>query len=91
MSQPTWLPGGCRIRVKLLFLQDGRLIGGQVAGECGEAAEVTNTIALAIQASLRVEDLVIGLQHGSHPLLTYSSVTNPIVNAAVEAYLKMRK
>jgi len=88
---PTWLPGGCRIRVKLLFLQDGRLIGGQVAGECGEAAEVTNTIALAIQASLRVEDLVIGLQHGSHPLLTYSSVTNPIVNAAVEAYLKMHK
>ncbi|ADV64942.1 NAD(P)/FAD-dependent oxidoreductase [Desulfurococcus mucosus] len=87
---PAWLPGGCEIQVKLLFLEDGRLIGGQAAGRCNEVAEIVNSIALAIQGSLRVEDLIIGLQHGSHPLLTYSPVMHPLINAAVEAYLKMK-
>lgn len=87
---PVWFPGGCEVQVKLLFLQDGRLIGGQVAGACNEVAEITNTIAVAVQGSLRIEDLIIGLQHGSHPLLTYSPVMHPLINAAIDAYMKMK-
>ena len=85
---PAWLPGGCEINVKLIFLKNGTLIGAQVAGYCNEAAELTNALALAVQNKMRIDE-IIAMQFGTHPKLTASPISNPVILAALDAYTKL--
>jgi len=85
---PAWLPGGCEVEVKLVFLKSGTLIGAQVAGYCNEAAELANALALAVQNKMRIDE-IIAMQFGTHPKLTASPISTPVILAALDAYTKL--
>ena len=85
---PTWLPGGCEIDVKLLFMRNGLLIVAQEAGYCNEVAEIINALSMAIQNRMRIDE-IITMQFATHPKVTYSPVANPVILAAIDAYTKM--
>lgn len=77
---PGKMPDASIIRLKLLFNKKRVLVGAQVAG--GESAgELINLLSLAIEHSLKVEDLY-SMQIASHPKLTSSPVTYPVMMAA---------
>jgi len=85
---PAWLPGGCEVEVKLVFLKSGTLIGAQVAGYCNEVAELANALALAVQNKMRIDE-IIAMQFGTHPKLTASPISTPVILAALDAYTKL--
>lgn len=59
---------------------DGSILGGEVWGS-NSAAEIINTISLAIQKDVTVFEL-ISFQIGSHPLLTASPTKTILIKAA---------
>ena len=80
-KHPGKLPEAHRLVVKLVADKEtGIIVGGQVMGG-PSAGELVNLIGFAIQGRLTVQE-VVGLEIGTHPLLTASPVTYPIINAA---------
>jgi NADPH-dependent 2,4-dienoyl-CoA reductase/sulfur reductase-like enzyme len=80
---PGTLSGTKELTVKLYASPiDGTVLGGEAWG--GKAVgEIINIISMAIQKSITVFELV-SFQIGTHPLLTSSPVSNPIIRAAEE-------
>jgi NADH oxidase (H2O2-forming) len=72
-----------RVLVKALFLSESRsLIGVQLMGsDHGRIEELANTANVLIQHRLTIDDL-LGLQTASHPYLSGSLMTHPLVAAA---------
>lgn len=89
-KHPGSMPGARTLRVKLIFRKYSEiLIGGQACG--GDAVgEMANLIATMIQAEMNA-DQIATFQVGTHPLLTASPVSYPLVNAAELALSRMRR
>ncbi len=80
---PGTLSGSSDLTVKLYASTvDGSIIGGEAWGG-KSVGEIINIISMAIQKSITVYELV-SFQIGTHPLLTSSPVSNPIIRAAEE-------
>jgi len=81
--------GGEELRVKLLFLRkNGILLGAQVSGP-ERAAELVNTLTLAMERGATVHDLCAA-QISTHPLLTPAPTVYPVILAAQEALSRMQ-
>jgi len=78
------------IHIKLLFSRYSHiLLGGQVAGG-KSTGEITNILSILIQKGYK--DMEIDtLQIGTHPLLTPSPISYPIISATVDAILGTHK
>jgi len=86
---PGGMPGAASTRLKLIFEKNtGVLIGGQVRGN-ESAGEVINIVSACIQKRMVAEDIAT-FQMGTHPALTASPITYPLVNAAEIAIARMR-
>ena len=85
---PAYLPGASETELKLIFLKDGTLIGAQASCACDEIAELVNTIAIAIQNKMKIDE-IITMQYGGHPRLSASPVVNPVIMAALDAYRQL--
>ncbi|MCD6450096.1 MAG: FAD-dependent oxidoreductase [Thermotogaceae bacterium] len=87
---PGSIPDASTITLKLVFSREsGHLLGGQIAGG-KSVGEMVNAISLAIQNRLTATELAT-MQIGTHPLLTSAPTAYPIVSAAENALMKMRK
>lgn len=83
-KHPSAMPGGSKIKVKLIFSkQSGIILGGQVAGgvSCGE---MINAISIAIHKRVSLTELET-LQMATHPHLTSAPTMYPLVLAAQDA------
>jgi len=87
---PGKLPGAESIFIKLIFLagSEGYLLGGEVMGP-ESIGETINIISLLIQQKMSAFDLQ-SLQISTHPLLTASPISYPLIVAAQDAIKKMR-
>jgi NADH oxidase (H2O2-forming) len=86
---PATLPDASALTVRLFFSPcDGAILGAEVWGG-PSAAEMINTLSLAIQKYITVYEL-ISYQVGTHPLLT-SAPTKPIIIKAAEVALAKMK
>ncbi len=86
-KHPATLPGASKIKIKLIFSKQSRiLLGGQVSGgiSCGE---MINLIGIAIQKGMLSVELET-LQMATHPCLTSAPTVYPIVLAAQNAFNK---
>lgn len=90
-KHPEKLPDVSKIKVKLIFLKTGVIIGGQVMGG-DSAGEIINVISTAIQKKFHLCELE-DLQIATHPKLTPAPTVYPIINAAQDAlqHLKVKK
>ncbi len=87
---PAKIPDAVPVKVKLLFCADtGKILGGQIYGG-KEVGEMINIVSLAIQNGMTASDLSTA-QVGTHPLLTPAPVMYPIIIAAENALIKMKK
>jgi NADPH-dependent 2,4-dienoyl-CoA reductase/sulfur reductase-like enzyme len=78
---PGSMPGAAPVKVKLVFERHSQvLLGGQVRGSVS-VGELINTIAACVQKRMTAEDIAM-FQMGTHPALTASPITYPLVNAA---------
>lgn len=86
---PGKLFGARDIFVKLIFLQgsEGYFLGGEIIGP-ESVGEMINILVLAIQQGISAFDLQ-GSQIATHPLLTASPVSYPLIAAAQDAIKKM--
>lgn len=86
---PGCMPGARATRMKLLFERSsGVILGGQVMGDVA-IGEVINTLSACIQKKMTAEDVAM-FQTGTHPALTASPISYPLVNAAELAIAQMR-
>jgi pyruvate/2-oxoglutarate dehydrogenase complex dihydrolipoamide dehydrogenase (E3) component len=84
---PGSIKDATKLKVKLIFSYPYShvILGGQVAGG-KSVGEITNILSVMIQKGLT--DIEIDtLQIGTHPLLTSSPISYPIINAAADAIL----
>lgn len=87
---PGCMPGAKASKMKLLFEKSsGVLLGGQVMGDAA-IGEVINTLSACIQERMTAEKLAM-FQTGTHPALTASPISYPLVNAAEMAISSMKK
>ncbi len=85
---PGNLPNAHKQIVKLIAAQNsGVIIGGEVIGG-EEAGELTNVIGLAIQNRMSVNSFLT-MQIGTHPCLTASPASYPLIKAAECIAIKM--
>lgn len=85
---PGCMPGNAQLKVKLVFERHSQvLLGGQVRGN-SSVGEVVNTIAACAQKRMTAENIVM-FQLGTHPALTASPITYPLINAAEIAACEM--
>ncbi len=77
---PSAMPGANPTKVRLVFQDDGLLLGGMVSGGTS-AGEAINVLASCIQAGRTIQQIAM-MQVGTHPAVTASPVTYPIINAA---------
>ncbi|MFW6120912.1 MAG: FAD-dependent oxidoreductase [Petrotogales bacterium] len=85
---PVKIKDATKLKLKLIFSSPYShvLLGGQIAGG-KSVGEITNILSVMIQKGLT--DIEIDtLQIGTHPLLTSSPISYPIINAAADAILK---
>jgi NADPH-dependent 2,4-dienoyl-CoA reductase/sulfur reductase-like enzyme len=85
---PGSMPGMAKMKIKLIFnKKDGVIIGGQIRGgpSTGEAA---NAISACIQKKQTADEIAM-FQLGTHPAVTASPISFPLVNAAEMALKKM--
>ena len=88
-KHPGVLPGANKVKVKLIFSKQSRiLLGGQVAGG-DSAGEMVNIIGLALQKTTTLTELET-LQIATHPRLTAAPTMYPIVIAAQDALIKCK-
>lgn len=88
---PAGLPNTERIKVKLIFDRSskGLLLGGEVMGP-ESVSEMINIIAMAIQQEATIFDFNTW-QIATHPLLTAAPTIYPLIVAAQNVSLKMKK
>ena len=87
-KHPVTMPDANKIRIKLLFSKDSKIIlGGQVSGGMS-AGEIINVIGLAMQNRMTLYDLLT-LQIASHPKLTSAPTVYPLISAAQDALTKL--
>jgi len=80
-SRAKYYPGSSPLHVRLVHLPDGRLLGGQLAGQEGAAKRV-DVLATALHAGLTVADLA-ALDLSYAP--PYAPVYDPVLVAAAKA------
>lgn len=86
---PGGMPGSGKTKLKLVFdAVSGVILGGQVRDDTA-AGEVINAVAACVQKRMTAEDIAM-FQMGTHPALTPSPISYPLVNAAEAAIKKMR-
>jgi NADPH-dependent 2,4-dienoyl-CoA reductase/sulfur reductase-like enzyme len=87
-KHPATLPNTHKQRVKIIAMRrTGTIIGGQVMGGIG-SGELINLIALMVENKMSVYSIV-NLQVATHPLLTASPTTYPIIKSAEEIVKKI--
>lgn len=88
---PASLLGAEKIKVKLIFSKSSEnlLLGGEIMGP-ESAGEMLNILAMAIQQKVSLFDFNTW-QIATHPLLTPSPVVYPLIAAAQNAMLKLKK
>jgi pyruvate/2-oxoglutarate dehydrogenase complex dihydrolipoamide dehydrogenase (E3) component len=88
---PASLPGTGKIKVKLIFSKSSEnlLLGGEIMGP-ESAGEMLNILAMAIQQRTSVFDFN-AWQIATHPLLTSAPTVYPLIGAAQNAILKIKK
>lgn len=85
---PGNLPDSHKQIIKLIAAKhSGVIIGGEVIGGM-EAGELTNVIGLALQNRMSVNSFLT-MQIGTHPCLTASPATYPLIKAAEIIAIKM--
>jgi pyruvate/2-oxoglutarate dehydrogenase complex dihydrolipoamide dehydrogenase (E3) component len=85
---PGSMPDTSQLSVKLIFEQGtGKLLGGEACGG-RTVGEMGNILGCLIRSRATVEDIAT-LQFGTHPALTASPITYPLVNAAEQALTKI--
>ncbi len=86
---PGALPGASKVKVKCVVAKRGEVVMGcEIAGGAS-VAEMINMMGVIIEEGVTVSKL-INMQIGTHPLLTPSPPGSPIINAAVDALMKIR-
>ncbi len=87
---PGNLPEMHKQIVKLIAAKhSGVIVGGEVIGG-REAGELTNVIGLAIQNRMSVNSFLT-MQIGTHPCLTASPAAYPLIKAAEQIAMKLKK
>jgi len=87
-KHPASMPNTSEMKVKLVFDKaTGQILGGQVYGGL-TTGEVVNILASMIQKRMTVDE-VLNFQMGTHPALTASPISYPIVSAAEDAKSKL--
>lgn len=85
---PGGMPGMKPMQMKLVFEKSsGTILGGQVMGDAA-VGEVINALSACIQQKMTAEDIAM-FQTGTHPALTASPISYPMVNAAEIAIQQM--
>ncbi len=86
-KHPSSLPGTRKIKTKLLFSNDGFMIGGQIAGG-DTVGEIINLIGFAIETKMTAPRFA-NLQIGTHPLLTPPPTAPATLKAVEDAIRKI--
>lgn len=87
-SKVGYMPGARRILIKLIFdRNDGRLLGGQMAGKEGVARRI-NTLAVAVHQKMSVDEIA-RLDFAYAP--PFSAPMDPILIAAEQAAKKIQR
>jgi len=87
---PGKLPGSHKQAVKLIVAREsGVVIGGEAFGG-PSVGELTNLLGFIIQSRTHVSTIQTA-QIGTQPMLTASPAAYPLINAANQAAVKMRK
>jgi pyruvate/2-oxoglutarate dehydrogenase complex dihydrolipoamide dehydrogenase (E3) component len=88
-THPGGMPNSCLTKVKLVFSKDtGILLGGSISG--GKSiGEMINVLSACIMHRMTADDM-IKFQMGTHPALTSSPVSYPIVNAACKVIIPLK-
>jgi NADH oxidase (H2O2-forming) len=88
-KHPGSLPGSSPTSVKLVFSKcNGIILGGEVSGDTC-AGELINVISACIQNRMTA-CAISTFQMGTHPMLCASPIAYEIVNAAEEAFIKIK-
>jgi NADPH-dependent 2,4-dienoyl-CoA reductase/sulfur reductase-like enzyme len=86
---PGKMPGMKKMMVKLVFNKNnGVILGGHVLGGTS-TGELINAISACIQKRLTADEISM-FQTGTHPALTASPISYPLVNAAEMAIKAMK-
>jgi len=87
---PGCMPGGCNLKVNLIFEKGtGIILGGQLIG-AKSGGELINLIGGCIHKRMTANDIAT-FQMGTHPALTASPIAYQISNAAEMAIKKMKQ
>ncbi len=87
LKHPASLPGAQEQVVKLIAKRNsGILVGGEVIGGAS-TGELTNILSFTIQNRMTV-DSILTSQTGTHPHLTASPTSYPVIKAAGIIYKK---
>lgn len=85
---PGGMPGAAPMKVKLVFEKHSQVfLGRQVRGSVS-VGEMINAIAACVRKRMTPEDIAM-FQMGTHPALTASPISYPLVNAAEVALARM--
>ncbi len=88
-THPGGMPNSCLTKVKLVFSKDtGILLGGSISGG-KPVGEMINVLSACIMHKMTADDMV-KFQMGTHPALTSSPVSYPIVNAACKVIIPLK-
>jgi NADH oxidase (H2O2-forming) len=88
-THPGGMPNSTMLKVKMIFSKDtGVLLGGTISGG-KSTGEMVNVISACILKGMTANDIVM-FQMGTHPALTSSPISYPIVNAACMAVLPIQ-
>jgi NADPH-dependent 2,4-dienoyl-CoA reductase/sulfur reductase-like enzyme len=88
-THPGGMPNSTMTKVKLIFAKDtGTILGGSVSGG-KSTGEMVNVLSACILHRMTANDMVM-FQMGTHPALTSSPISYPIVNAACKAVLPIK-
>lgn len=87
-KHPRTMPNVAETKMKLIFdSSTGTILGGQFRGGM-DTGELINVVSACILNRMTANDIA-RFQMGTHPALTSSPVTYPLVNAAEDAIKKM--
>lgn len=84
---PPILEGNQVQEVKIIVSKEGQILGFQMAGDIGE---LINVGAAIVQSKMNVKEL-INFEFATHPKMTSSPVSYPIINSAFDAFIKLNK
>ena len=88
-THPGRMPNSTMLKVKMIFSKDtGVLLGGTISGG-KSTGELVNVISACILHGMTANDIMM-FQMGTHPALTSSPISYPIVNAACMAVLPIQ-